>query len=115
EVTQVKEADFKYSIGVYVDKQASLKKSIISLKEEITKELNSNLETVYDWLKFFPLVSRLKYFALKISEDEISEQVREFEKKINDRFQNFVDIHYSSLFTLSGRTHPATVTRILDY
>src|SRR5699024_1742529 len=115
EVSHAKESNFEYSIDVYVDEKASLKKSFAGLKEEIIKDLRSGLQTIDDWLNFLPSVSHLKYVAFKIDEDEYNDQVKGFEKKINKQLQKFIDNHYTSLFTLSGKRHPATVTRILDY
>src|SRR5699024_11327770 len=79
EVSHAKESNFEYSIGVYVDEKASLKKSFAGLKEEIIKDLRSGLQTIDDWLNFLPSVSHLKYVAFKIDEDEYNDQVKGFE------------------------------------
>lgn len=115
EISQAKEPEFEFTLGVYVDKNAAIKENISSLLDEVQTKLDVGFETVFDWVAFFPLVARLKYLSLELSEEEISQKVLELEKHVNDEFQKFVEHGFQSLFTLSGKDHPATVTRILDY
>ena len=114
-ISQAKEPEFAYSPGVYVDKKAGIRENISNLFDEIKVELKEDFETVFDWLSFLPLIARLKYLSFKLSEEKIHEEVSELEDKVNDRFQEFIEHGYQSLFTLSGKDHPVTVTRILDY
>ena len=114
-ISQAKEPEFEYSLGVYIDKKAGIRENISNLFDEITTELNSDFETVFDWLSFLPLIARLKYLSFELSEEKIYKEVSELEDKVNDRFQEYIEHGYQPLFTLSGKEHPVTVTKILDY
>ncbi|MFH0736768.1 MAG: BREX-3 system phosphatase PglZ [bacterium] len=87
--------------------------------EKITQNLDERIQIVEDsneeWFSIIPIIAKAKLKQLQSENTTLIENFAKLEKRINDRFQQFIDNVYWSLFTYGAVKKPILVTRILEY
>lgn len=67
------------------------------------------------WFEIISKLGELGSLVYELQIDEIENKYSIAVERLNERFQNFIDNTYESLFTLSGIRQPVTIDKIQDY
>lgn len=102
-------------IGVYVDENDHNDTELESLTEYLQARIESIEDQEDDWFKIITVISNAKIHYLNSNNEIIKLGFSKIEKKLNDRFQRFIENTYDSLSSKSGYRKPIVVSKILDY
>ena len=105
----------KSKIGIYHDERQSRREDANHLMDCISAYLERIENDPHQWFFLIQFIAKNKLIVLELDDDELTAETEQLEKRINSRFQIFLDNSYQSLQTRSAVKQPYYVFRVLDY
>ena len=105
----------KSKIGVFHDERQSRREDANHLMDCISAYLERIENDPRQWFFLIQFIAKNKLIVLELDDDELTAETERLEKRINNRFQIFLDNSYQSLQTRSAVKQPYYVFRVLDY
>ena len=100
--------------GVYYDVQELIKIDYKNILRTVSELLYSDKFSANSWGDVVSLLS-IAFNHLLETESLDEEAFHHLETQINNKFQEYIDNHYTSLFSKSSYIRPSTVTQILKH
>jgi hypothetical protein len=107
--------DRKSKIGIFHDERQSRQEDADLLMDYISTYLERIENDPRQWFSLIQLIAKNKLIVLDLNDDELTAVTERLEKRINRRFQIFLDNSYQSLQSRSAVKQPYHVFRVLDY
>lgn len=103
----------KKSYSTTIDKNNEIRlQLILEQLEDQSEDIGYELD---HWLIIIKDIAEAKLRTLNTKDQNLIEKYKNIEKRLNSRFQSFLDSQYANIFSLSGMRRPAVVSRILEY
>ena len=101
-------------IGVFVDENENNDNELTKLTQYLEEKILSVEDSYEDWFTLIQILAKTKLRQLQSENQELIDNYAKVEILANNRFQQFIDNTYWSLFSLSGSKKPVVVSRILE-
>lgn len=102
-------------IGVFVDENENNDDELKKLTQYLEEKIQSIEDSYEDWFTLIQIFSKTKLRQLQSQNQELIDNFAKVEEISNNRFQQFINNTYWSLYSLSGSKKPVVVSRILEY
>lgn len=102
-------------IGAYVDERGNNDEELNALVAYLNEQCEIIEDVADQWFKLIHVLSNAYIRVLNSSNESAKDDYYKSERRLNQRFQRFIDSNYGSLFSLSGNRKPTVVTRILEH
>jgi len=102
-------------VGVFVDENENNDTELDTLTQYLEEKIQSVEDSYEDWFTLIQILAKAKLKQLQSKNESLIKNFTRIESLTNNRFQQFIDNVYWSLFSLSGVKKPVLVPRILEY
>ena len=102
-------------IGLTYDSEEASRIEIKSLIDYLNQQVTQLQDIHEEWFTTIQVLAKTANKMLAFHSETEKNNFKDVVKKINDRFQRYLENNYWSVFTLSGVRKPFVVTRILEY
>lgn len=102
-------------IGLYYDGEALKRREIAVLLDYLKEEYARMDDLPESWFKLMPVLAKAMKISFDLQAPEEERELQDIVQRLNNRFQQFIEHTYGSLFSRSGVRHPVLVSRVLEY
>jgi hypothetical protein len=105
----------KLKFGIQADSGLSREKELERLTQYFEERISSLEDNYNEWFNNIQILAKARLQEFDIENEELANKYFSIEKKLNERFQRFIDNTYSSLFSLTGVRRPIVISRVLEF
>ena len=102
-------------VGVFVDENENIDTELETLTQYLEEKIQSVEDSYEDWFTLIQILAKAKLKQLQTKNESLINNFTRIESLTNNRFQQFIDNAYWSLFSLSGTKKPVLVPRVLEF
>lgn len=102
-------------IGLKYNSEEAAQVEIQALIDYLNQQVIQLQDLHEEWFTVVQVLAKTANKVLALNSEDQRNNFKDVVKKLNDRFQRYLENNYWSVFTLSGVRKPFVVTRILEY